>query len=88
MRIRRLILATLLALTLTLVLAGAAFAQEGNGGDNGNGNGPKACTGRGRRACEIPEVPIAAAIPVVGLLGVAGYVIVDHRRRKAGTPSA
>ncbi len=80
MRIRRIVLATVLAAMVILAVAGPAFAQEGP--DNNN-----ACKGKHKRACEIPEVPLAAAIPVVGLLAVAGYVLIDHRRHRRPSDS-
>jgi hypothetical protein len=83
MHIRRMILASLIVAMLMFVLVLPAFAQEGR--DDGKG---KACTGKGKRACEIPEVPVAAALPAAGLLAVAGYVIVDRRRRKSDAEAA
>ena len=75
MRVRRKILASLILALLMFALVAPAFAQEAGDG------GKKACTGKGKRACEIPEVPVAAALPAAGLLAVAGYVLVDRRRR-------
>jgi cytochrome bd-type quinol oxidase subunit 2 len=80
MRTRSLAMAMLVAFLLFAAVAGPALAQEAGG--NRNNNDENACRGRHRRACEIPEVPVAAAIPVVGLLGVAGYVLIDRRRRR------
>ncbi len=79
MHIRKTMLASLIAVALLFVLVLPAFAQDAGG--NGRGK-DKACTGKGKRACEIPEVPVAAALPAVGLLAVAGYVLVDRRRRR------
>jgi hypothetical protein len=87
---RRVAMALVLALVLFATVAGPALAQQpSNGNGNGNGNGSQnnsggnSCTGNKHRACEIPEVPIGALVPLVGVCAVAGYVLVDRRRRGA-----
>ncbi len=84
MHIRKTMLASLIAVALLFVLVLPAFAQDAGG--NGRGK-DKACTGKGKRACEIPEVPVAAALPAVGLLaGAAAPAPRANLRRSLPSP--
>jgi hypothetical protein len=41
------------------------------------------CQGQGAKACEIPEVPWAAALPAAGIAVLAGYYLIQRRRGEA-----
>jgi hypothetical protein len=71
--------ALLLALLFAAVLAAApatAIADHRPGHEGG----PDECSGKNKRACEIPEVPVAAALPLAGAAIIAGYMLVQRRR--------
>ncbi len=63
---RQFLHATVLAVALTITALGSASAQS--------------CSGKGKKACEVPETPYAAIIPAVTMVGVAGLYLIQRRR--------
>lgn len=59
----------MLAVALTMTALPSASAES--------------CTGKGKKACEVPEVPSAAIIPAVTIVGVAGFYLLQRRRPSA-----
>ncbi len=80
MRIRSAMVALLFAMMLFVVAVAPLDAQQGEG--NGGGK-DRRC----RKACEIPEVPITALLPLAAGASVAGYYLVRHYRSRGGQES-
>lgn len=68
-RTRLLLVTGLAVLLLVLSVASVSAAQEDND-----------CKGKGKKACEAPEVPMAAALPAAAALAGVGYYVVIRRR--------
>ena len=80
MRTRTLLTAIVLAALLFVAAAAPAAARH----EPGHDGGPPACRGKGRRACEVPEVPVVAALPLAALAAGAGYYGYTLVRRRGG----
>jgi hypothetical protein len=80
--------ALLLVVVLVLVLALPDPAMAQQGGDDEEGRDRRACRGRGRRACEIPEVPVAAALPLAAAATGLGYYLVKRYRTRGATDAS
>jgi hypothetical protein len=77
MRLRKLVTASLLAAVLMMVMVLPAFAQQSD------------CGGKHQPACQVPEVPIAAFLPVAAIGIVGGYLLIQrHRSRRNAAASS
>ena len=75
MRIRSVMVALLVAVMLFVVAVAPLDAQQGEGEGDGKDR-------RCGQACEIPEVPITALLPLAAGASVAGYYLVRHYRAR------
>jgi hypothetical protein len=66
MRPRQFLHATVLVVALTMTALGSASAES--------------CTGKGKKACEVPETPYVAIIPAMTMASVAGLYLIRRRR--------